>query len=272
MPCKNQCGSADSRSCGRVDDKCLAEYKTDLFKALNFTEIRTKRSSNFWDYHDRGSANINNRLNTPDRGSTKNNNYLNYPDQDFNDLWRRVRGQHTITIYSPNNINNPILNVYYTGSDTRRTYLGITTGSDTRIIRAVSANITIRHIGGRYTPFGNSLDDRMRVMQAWGYGNNNQPTDERGHIIASQLGGLNEWYNLIPMSPSLNRNYGQNRGWVNEENFIRRFFENCPSSIFMRVVLAYDDNSNRPYGLRLNWAAIDDEGHFSLPFDYFYRQ
>lgn len=113
-------------------------------------------------------------------------------------------------------------------------------------IRAVITNHTIRPPGTRER-FTAEINEHFQNM-------NPVANDERGHIIASRLGGPTEAYNIFPQSST--HNHGRlSRWWYMEAdlaNFIRR---NPTGYIEYTAILSYDLN-NAAQGYRPTAIAI----------------
>jgi hypothetical protein len=73
-------------------------------------------------------------------------------------------------------------------------------------------------------------------------------TDERGHLIASCLGGAADVWNLAPQTIQLNRGNGRGENWRIVENRIRVWLRkaNC-NFVDWHLQIRYRGGSNRPY-------------------------
>ncbi|XP_073952745.1 uncharacterized protein [Choristoneura fumiferana] len=114
-------------------------------------------------------------------------------------------------------------------------------GTRGNIPSAVTRNIA------RMNPYVNRLD-----------GNN----DERGHLLASAIGGAMEPYNFIPQPMSFNR--GRGSRWYFLERLIARFLRAVPGRyVEWQMALNYDVYSDRPYrpiSINLNVRMYEPDG------------
>lgn len=112
-------------------------------------------------------------------------------------------------------------------------------------VRSAPDHELIEHCPRR--DFGSRWNARMRALEAI-------EKDEKGHILASQLCGPIDWYNLAPQTPAVNRNIGcaGHYGWCNLENEIKRFLRSHCGKVVIDVFLNYEDTESvRPKGFKV---------------------
>ena len=142
-------------------------------------------------------------------------------------------------IIEPNNLNNPIQQVYR-----RRMRNG---QFRTEVLRARITSDT-RNRGGR---------ERLRIIRDNLIENHDlvPSTDEAFHVVGHALGGPMEHYNFVPGSAAVNRNLGnpgsnQTNDFYSVERAMRDFIDGNPGGnrrIEWNVLLTYaNDNTGRP--------------------------
>lgn len=102
------------------------------------------------------------------------------------------------------------------------------------------------------------------VRQRW---TNMQPRqhDDRGHMLASRLGGTGDAWNLAPQARTLNRRIGAVSvldDWYNTEENIAKFLQNNCGYVDWDLIIEYNDSSRprRPSGFRLRVRAYNNQG------------
>ena len=91
---------------------------------------------------------------------------------------------------------------------------------------------------------------------------NRNPNDERGHLLASSLGGPMHEYNFAPQTPIVNRNFGGESYWYHIEGNIRdTLSRNDVDHIDWTLVVIYDDlmYNRRPIGFGLRYLVYNDQ-------------
>ena len=145
----------------------------------------------------------------------------------------------------PNDPANPIEEVIVRTIDDRWAFIG---GRITERVEYLRAEIHPRHYRPNtridFPDSGNTSTQYMRANM------NAVNGDERGHIVASVLGGPPFLYNMFPQHRSSNRNYLSTHfltDWYNTEREMAQFLSQNRGYIRWTVALAYDDdNSARP--------------------------
>lgn len=89
--------------------------------------------------------------------------------------------------------------------------------------------------------------------------------DDRGHLLASRLGGTGEAWNLAPQARTLNRRIGDVSvfdDWYNTEETIAQFLQHNCGYVDWDLTIEYNDESRprRPSGFRLKVKAYDNQG------------
>jgi len=167
---------------------CVNLVETDYQEIYNTTGKREKRNSN--------------TCNTL-RLRTKRNIYNwvfrsrnEFGNTDFETLHRAAENYQRRNI---SETNNPITHYYY---ETKQV-----NGRRIEVPYLVMAVIRNHYVNQGRTNFGSQHDFYTGAMHANGYDTSNNPNrcntpkDERGHIVASQLGGPIRGYNLVPQTP-----------------------------------------------------------------------
>ena len=121
---------------------------------------------------------------------------------------------------------------------------------------------------------GKQYDDQMNAM-------NRKPTDEKGHLLASQLCGPIVWWNLAPQSPLLNKNQGiGHSGWKPLETRLANWLKGRKGRKDKRyvdwtVLVNYEIHiSFRPIGFKVCYKEFDANGkaHGRLKSPYFVNE
>lgn len=113
----------------------------------------------------------------------------------------------------------------------------------------------------------------MECLHANGYGMYEyiRPRDDRGHMVASSLGGPAKAYNLIPQHPLVNRNFRmhQDGSWYEHERKVADFIEvrgrTCPV-VKYKVAVNYHHKSIslRPRGFKIEADYYESKTKFGL--------
>jgi len=104
------------------------------------------------------------------------------------------------------------------------------------LVTATITQATLRAPGQRVDfPRNAAVENRMTLMQR-------RPDDDRGHMIASQLGGTGDVWNLMPQARGCNQNIGSRNlciAWFDLETQVARYVRSGRGSVQWLMTLQY---------------------------------